>query len=102
MVRADQMIDVTYLPHGFGKLPKQEMSFHGRDHRAFYVHHHWRSLLPDEIRITISNNAYEYGMVQFRGVDCHNLINGILDNVNQATLHAIMLGIKDRMEASDD
>lgn len=92
------MIYVRRSPNGLNAEPRDVMSFHGRDYREFSVHHDYRSHLPDVITITISNNVREYGVIQFRGVDCSHLINGILDEVNTRTLKQIMLGITDRLE----
>lgn len=79
-------------------IPQKHIAFHGRDNRDFHIYSHYRTMLPEHITISISNNVREYGWIQFRGSDCNRLINGILDSASTFVLKQIQLGIQDRLE----
>lgn len=79
-------------------LPEKHIHFHGRDHRDFHIYPNYRTMFPEHITISISNNVREYGWIQFRGPDCNRLINGILDSASTFVLKQIQLGIQERLD----
>lgn len=90
------MIEVSI--HSDDLIPTQIIDFHGRERRKYSFSRDRSRYLPDRFNIWIYTGFQHTASIEFRGVDCTDLINGILDSADDMTLKQIILGAQDRLE----
>jgi len=78
-----------------------DVEFHGRDRREYSLTREYSRYLPDKLKIKMYTGLKHTGSIEFRGNDCTNLINGILDNADDYTLKQIILGAQDRLKVRE-